>query len=319
MFLPVKADFPLPRFPILTVIVCLICFGVHIKQQLGWHDHSVAVEQFCSEGRTNLERMILNRAADVTGVPGCAEVMFTIANNPELEPAEVIAEIAQRVRPLTGLNADTSREYVRRKLEEETRRYLARVPEDPDVGVAYYTGSWNPVTMVTSGFAHGDWWHLGFNLVFFFAFAATVEFLVGPMMFLALILADSWFIGVTGSLFAGLAGEHYWTVGLSGVVMGMMGLFAYLLPHAKIRCYYFFIVIFGSVAVPGWILVAWYLGGDIITLLTRSDYGMVNVMAHVMGGIGGYLFGVLFLDDVRRKAIAVQADLDWRERERRLR
>lgn len=319
MFLPVKADFPLPRSPILTVLVCLACLGVHVKQQTDWREYGIAVERFCAADRSNLDRMIFDRAAYVLRTRGCANVMFHIANHPEREPAEVIAEIAREVRPLTGLSASASREYVQRKLEEETRRYLARVPEDPDIGLAYYTGSWNPITMITSGFAHADWLHLGFNLVFFFAFAATVEVLAGPLWFMAFILADSWFIGVTGSLFASLGGSHYWTVGLSGIVMGAMGLFAYLLPHGKIRCYYFLIVIFGSIAIPGWVLVAWYLGKDIITLLSQENYGMVNVMAHVMGGIGGYLFGFLFLDHVRRKAIALQADLDWKERERRLR
>lgn len=319
MFLPVKADFPLPRFPVLTVLVCVVCLGVHLKQQHDWVEYGTAVDSFCSAERSNLERMIFDRVAQVTGAYGCADVMYALTNDPVRDANEVIADIARKVRPLTGLSAEASREYVTQKLEEEARRFKARVPSDPDSGLAYNTASWNPLTMVTSSFAHGDWLHIGFNLVFFFAFAATVEFLVGPLWFLGFVLVDSWFIGVTGSAIAALDGEHYWTLGLSGIVMGMMGLFVYLLPHAKIRCYYFFIVIFGSVAIPGWVLVAWYLGSDVLTLLTEDDYGMVNVMAHVMGGLGGYLFGVLFLGDVRRRAIAVQADLDWRERERRLR
>lgn len=319
MFLPVKADFPLPRFPILTVLVCVVCFFVHVKQQHDWAEYGAAVDSFCAAERSNLERIIFRRVADVTGAFSCADVMYTITNDPVRETDEVIDELASAVRPLTGLSPEDSRNFVRQKLEDEVRRFEAMVPSDPDTGLAYNTASWNPLTMVSSGFAHGGWFHLGFNLVFFFAFAATVEFLVGPAWFLAFILADALFIGVTGSAFATLDGEHYWTLGLSGIVMGMMGLFAYLLPYGKIRCYYFFIIIFGSVAIPGWVLVAWYLGSDVLALLTEDDYGMVNVMAHVMGGLGGYLFGILFLGDVRKKALAVQADLDWRERERRLR
>ena len=155
--------------------------------------------------------------------------------------------------------------------------------------------------------------------MFFFAFAATVEVLVGPVWYIAFVLVDSWFIGLTGSMAAAATGQHYWTLGLSGVVMGMMGLFAYLLPRGKIKCYYFFIIIFGSIAIPGWMLVAWYLGGDIVTLLTRDDYGTVNVLAHVMGGIGGYLFGLLFLREVRKDAVHAQDALDRGEVEKRFR
>ena len=91
------------------------------------------------------------------------------------------------------------------------------------------------------------------------------------------------FIGITGSIAAITAGEHYWTLGLSGIVMGMMGLFAYLLTKGKIKCYYFFFIIFGSIAIPGWMLAVWY--------------------------IGGYLFGLAFLREIRKDAAHIQETL----------
>lgn len=319
MLLPVKADFGLPRVPVLTILVCLICAGVFLKQQHDWNEFDAAIDRFCTANRSHIEQMIFERIAVSEGLSNCGEIMYMIANDPEREPGQVIADMAANMRPLTGFNSSDSRDYVRQVLEEGSRRFRATVPDDPDAGLAYYTGSWNPVTMITSSFAHGDWLHIAFNLVFFFAFAATVEMLVGPLWYIAFVLVDSWFIGLTGSLAAAAVGQHYWTLGLSGVVMGMMGLFAYLLPHGKIKCYYFLIVIFGSIAIPGWILAAWYIGGDIVTLLTEDDYGTVNVMAHVMGGIGGYLFGLLFLRDVRRDAVHVQDTLERAGFEKRLR
>ncbi len=319
MFLPVKADFHLPRFPILTLIICLVCIGVFIKQQSDWKDFGMAIERFCNAGRSHIEQIVFERIAAAQDMDTCAEIMYTIANDPAREESEVITEMASKIRPLTGFDAEDSREYVRQMLEEETRRFNVLVPPDPDEGLAYYTGSWNPITMLTSSFAHGDWGHIIFNLVFFFAFAATVEVLIGPAWYVAFVLVDSWFIGLTGSMAAAATDQHYYTLGLSGVVMGMMGLFAYLLPRGKIKCYYFFIIIFGSVAVPAWVLTAWYLGGDIFTLLTRDDYGSVNVLAHVMGGIGGYLFGLLFLREIRKDAAHTQDALVRVERENRFR
>ena len=272
MFLPVKADFALPRFPFLTVLVCLVCIGVFLKQQSDWHAFGMAMERFCNASRSHLEQIVFDRISAAQGTDSCAEIMYSIANDPDREEAEVIEEIVSRMRPLTGFSAEDSRNYVTHMLEDEVRRYRTLVPDDPDEGLAYYTGSWNPLTMVTSGFAHGDWAHITFNLVFFFAFAATVEVLIGSLWYAAFLLADSWFIGITGSLAAAAAGSHYWTIGLSGVVMGMMGLFAFLLPKGKIRCYYFFIIIFGSVAIPGWMLALWYIGGDIIALFTSEDH-----------------------------------------------
>ena len=319
MFLPVKPDFPLRRFPLLTLLVCLICAGVFLKQQSDWRDFGLAMERYCGASRSHVETIVFDRIAASQGTDNCAGIMYRIANDPDRDSAEVIREMAADIRPLSGFNAADSYEYVAQMLEDEVRRYNTLVPEDPDTGLAYYTGSWNPWTMITSSFAHGDWGHIVFNLVFFFAFAAAVEVLIGSLWFATFVLVDSWFIGISGSLAAAAAGNHYWTLGLSGVVMGMMGLFAYLLPRGKIKCYYFIIVIFGSIAIPGWMLATWYIGGDIVRLLAYDDHGVVNVMAHVMGGIGGYLFGLLFLRERRRSATDIQESFERQAFEKRMR
>jgi membrane associated rhomboid family serine protease len=195
-------------------------------------------------------------------------------------------------------------------LEDEWRSFNAMVPDNPDHAFAYYTDSWNPWAMFTSAFAHGDWMHIIFNLFFFVAFAATVEALAGPAMFAIAIVTISLFTGIFSSVSAYAAGEHYWTLGLSGVVMGMMGLFTCLLPRGRVRCYYWFIILFGSVAVPAWALTLWYVGGDVVRLFTNDDHGVINVMAHVTGGIGGYLFGIAFLRGARTRARDLMFDID---------
>jgi membrane associated rhomboid family serine protease len=319
MFLPVKPDFQLPRFPVLTVLVCVVCTGVFLKQQSDWHEFGMAMQRYCGASRSHLETIIFDRIAASQGTDNCAEIMYRIANDPDRDADEVIREMAAEMRPLSGFSAVDSSLFVAQMLEDEVRRFNRLVPEDPDTGLAYYTGSWNPLTMITSSFAHGDWGHILFNLVFFFAFAAAVEVLIGSLWFVAFVLIDSWFIGITGSMVAAAAGSHYWTLGLSGVVMGMMGLFAYLLPKGRIRCYYFFVIIFGSVAIPGWILAAWYIGGDIVRLFAFDDHGVVNVMAHVMGGIGGYLFGLLFLGARRKDADDIQYAFERQVFEKRMR
>ena len=319
VILPVKADFTLPRFPIFTVLVCLICLGVFLKQQSDWHDFDMAITKFCNAERSHIDDIIFKRLGARGDIESCVQLMYSITEDPEKSEAEMIEEMVGPMKPLTGYNLENSRIYVTMFLEEEVDRYHRDVPGDPDEGLAYYTGSWNPITMLTSSFAHGDWFHIIFNLVIFFAFAATVEVLVGPIWYIAFVVVDSLFIGLTGSIFAAAAGMHYSTLGLSGVVMGMMGLFAYLLPKAKIRCFYFFIIFFGFVSIPGWALALFYIGGDIFRLMAYDDHGVVNVMAHVMGGIGGYLFGVALLGDIKKDTAHVQDDLDMQEREARFR
>jgi membrane associated rhomboid family serine protease len=221
-----------------------------------------------------------------------------------------IDEMISEMRPLKSFSVEDSKYYVSDMLNEELRNYHIRVPDHPDQGLAYYTDTWNPLTMIASAFAHGSWSHIIFNLFFFVAFAATIEVLIGPIAYIGLFLVISLFTGAFSSVSALASGMHFSTLGLSGVVMGMMGLFAYLLPKGKIRCYYWFIIFFGSVAIPAWALALWYIGGDIYTLFASDDHGVVNVMAHVTGGIAGYLFGIVFLQKIRRETRMMQQDAD---------
>ena len=241
----------------------------------------------------------------------CDDVAYSMLHADDEQ--QVIEQLMSGMRPLSGFDMAESREYVAGILRDELRQYRQMVPDDPDDGLAYYSETWNPVTMVTSAFAHGGWSHIIFNLIFFIAFGTMVEMLVSTFSFFSLILVVSLVTGVFTSVSALANGQIVSSVGLSGVIMGMMGLSAFLLPRGKIRCYYWIIVIFGSVAVPVWVLVLWYLGGDIYALFAFEDHGAINVMAHVTGGLAGYAFGVLFLKKARQRAEGVQMTLDRAE------
>ena len=307
MFVPVKADHVLLRFPWLTAIVCVLCFGIFLKQSNDWNKFENAVYVFCGKSRSDIAQMIFKEISD-NSPDACIDVMYGIATSDDTQAT--IDQIVSEMRPLKSFSVEDSKFYVSDMLNEELRNYHIRVPEHPDEGLAYYTDTWNPLTMVASAFAHGSWSHIIFNLFFFIAFAATIEILIGPIAYIGLFLVISMFTGVFSSVSALASGSHFSTLGLSGVVMGMMGLFAYLLPKGKIRCYYWFIIFFGSVAVPAWALALWYIGGDIYTLFASEDHGMVNVMAHVTGGIAGYLFGIIFLQKVRTDTRMMQEDAD---------
>ncbi len=304
MFLPVKADFPLPRFPYLTVLVCVLCIGVFLHQMSTWNDYERAFTSFCSEPKGRLTEMVMARIAKANSDSACFDVLLDIDTSQD--PAETIQSMADGMKPLVGLSAQDSRLYVLDKLTEQFRLFKIRVPTFPDNEFAYYTGSWNPIMMVISSFTHGSWSHIIFNLIFFVAFATTIEVLIGSFSFISVIIAISIFSGLLSSAAAGLIGQHYATLGLSGVVMGIIGLYAYLLPDGRIRCYYWFIVIFGSVAIPAWALAVWYIGWDVYNLFANADNGMVDVMAHVTGGAAGYLYGVTFLGGKRKEIQAMR-------------
>ena len=292
----------------MTILVCVVCLGIFLKQESDWSNFEHAIERYCDGSRSRINQIVLQRVDELKSSQICGQAMYEIDNSDE--PEHETDKIVDALKPLSGLSNDDSREYVRQILNDELRLYRNYVPADPDSNFAYDTSSWNPVHMLTASIAHADWGHIIFNLIFFFAFAAAVESIVGPTAFLVFFIANSLIIGITDSVVSTLLDDHHWTLGLSGVVMGMMGLFAYLLPHAKIRCYYWVIVIFGSIAVPGWTLALWYIGGDLYQLFTHDTHGGVNVLAHVAGGIAGYFYGFFFLKKARQRVISAQGALD---------
>ena len=308
MFVPVKADFKLPAWPVLTVLVCVVCVGVFLKQESDWRQFSLSVERYCAKPQSHLTQMIMTRVDSMYQAEFCGEVLYHLSQSDD--PDSEIANIAITLKPLSGLSPPDSREYVAQMLTDELRYFRSIVKDDPGNNYAYHTASWNAWRMILSSFAHGGWGHLIFNLIFFLAFAATVEALIGPVAFVLFIVVNSLVIGVTDSVVSSLAANHHWTLGLSGIVMGMMGLFAYLLPRGKIRCYYWLVIFVGSIAIPGWMLAVWYIGGDVFRLVSSDDHGAINVLAHVAGGVSGFLYGFLFLKGARMLAASLQRDMD---------
>ena len=301
MILPLRADFSLPGFPVLTVLICIVCFAVFMKQSSDWDDFEHAIERYCDGDRSRIDEMVLQRVDTMQGARFCGQAMYQIHSSGNAE--KQIDEIVSVLKPLTGFNRDDSREYTRQILLDELRLYRIYVPDDPDYKFAYNTASWNPLHMFSASFAHADWGHILFNLVFFFAFATTVEAIAGHLNYALFVLVMSLVIGVTDSVASTLADSHHWTLGLSGVVAAMMGMFAYLLPTGRIRI----LALVWFFSVPAWMLVLWFVGGDIYLLFTRDEHGGINVLAHVTGGIAGYFYGFFFLKRAQQRGVDLSA------------
>lgn len=172
--------------------------------------------------------------------------------------------------------------------------------------------------MVTSSLAHADLSHLFWNLLFYLAFAPALEILIGNalrylwiMLFIALVVgvcdSISVVIGVT---------EPLPSLGFSGIVMGMIGLSAYLMPKARIKVFWWYMFAWKTFYVRAWILAVYYIGGEMWVMFTAEDYGNIGVVAHVAGGLTGYISGRLFLKN-RKSAIDSEISIEIEAMHRR--
>ncbi|MFV2056755.1 MAG: rhomboid family intramembrane serine protease [Thiohalomonadales bacterium] len=206
-------------------------------------------------------------------------------------PDKMILNLAERADPVHSLNKSDSVQFIADSLGDLYANFESTAPDSLTAKLMYDPRSFRLDHMVTSAFAHGSWTHLAGNLFFFFAFAATIEILIGSIafVFFTTFLAIATNISYSFAMFADVNALP--TLGLSGVVMGMIGLFTFLLPTAKIRCFFWFIIIVRVFSIPAWILAAWYIGWDLYSLYFDTGQSNTNFVAHISGAVTGVMAG----------------------------
>ncbi len=298
-FLPFKFDMELYRLPVLTILICAICLGVYWGQHTNEREYITKTESFCATQRSTIERMMLEKVTQSAGSQACLEIVSKLSLAEDREAT--IDEFVAQSESFVGFSEQQSREYTEVLINRIYDSYRRTVPPLETKELWYHPHSWDAWAMVTASFAHGSWAHVVGNLFFFFAFAATVEVLVGPLIFVGTILAMAFGTGVSYSLAMMNIPEAMPTVGLSGIVMGMMALFTFFLPTGRIKCFYWFLIKIGTVSIPAWLLTLWFVGFDAYGLVTQEDQSGINLVYHVSGAVIGFLIGIVFLRKRRRR------------------
>ena len=290
IFMPYAAELDLYRFPGVTVLICLLCVGIYYAQDNNQGAVFVETEIFCERQQPRMYRMVMKKVMGEVSERACAHLMLSTHFAKDRE--EHVTNIAKDAGKFAGLSKETSQEYAKTLIEEQYQAYERYIPDDLTEKLWYEPQSWNPWKMITATVSHGSWWHVMGNLYFFFAFAVTVELIIGWWRYLLSILVIGLATGVAYSLSNLGVEDALPTVGLSGVVMGMMALFTYFMPTAGIRCIFWFMIWFKRFVIPAWVLFLWFFGWDVFYLSGEGRPG-VNVMAHVSGGVVGFVMGFL--------------------------
>jgi len=183
--------------------------------------------------------------------------------------------------------------------------------------------------MVTSGFLHGDFMHLLFNMFSFYSFGNYLELYFG-WHYIGLIYFSAILGGSVLSLF--LQRDHeYRALGASGGVCGIIFAWIFLLPGGGVMIFPIPISIPSSVYAVVFILVSFFgmrrqadnighdahIGGAIIGLLTATalEPGIVRESPVLYGMVMG-ISGVLLLVSLRLRKGAGWGrlgKLSWRQ------
>ena len=299
-FIPFKVDLDLHRIPFLTILISIACIAIFMQQQASYAAIEKSVVSFCKEqGNDSRFGLILEKVQGERSLGACAQLIYGIFKSDD--PKKVITALAKDADKIDAFPADYSHQYINETLINKYTLFDEKnQAHDLTKDLMYAPASFNIKNMITAAFAHGSWSHLFGNLFFFFAFAAAIELALGfiayTMVFLALAIGTH--LAYSFSLF-GVA-DAMPTLGLSGVVMGMIGMFAYLMPTVKIRCFLWFIIFVRILRIPAWMLAAWYVGWDIYDLNHSANQSNINFIAHVSGAGIGFVLGLFFFQ--RRRA-----------------
>ncbi|WNW02795.1 rhomboid family intramembrane serine protease [Tenacibaculum sp. HL-MS23] len=149
--------------------------------------------------------------------------------------------------------------------------------------------SGDKLRMLTSGFLHVDWMHLGFNMYALYLFGKVVVVNFGTPYFL-LIYVGSLVAGSLYSLYQHKEELYYSAVGASGAVSGVIFSSIMLYPDMEL------IMLPIPIPLPGYIFGIGYLLYSIYGM--KNQVGNVGHSAHLGGAIGGYVLTILLKPSV---------------------
>ncbi len=148
------------------------------------------------------------------------------------------------------------------------------------------------VTLVSSQFLHGGFFHVGGNLLYLWVFGNNIEDRLGHVKFLIFYLGCGVLAGLTQWVFDPYSTLP--TVGASGAIAGVMGAYILRFPRATIVTLIPLIIFFTTIRIPAiFFLGFWFVQQAIFSLVSLSDVspgdGGVAYWAHS----GGFVFGLI--------------------------
>ncbi|MFK5984810.1 MAG: rhomboid family intramembrane serine protease [Pseudomonadota bacterium] len=313
LILPHSTDLTFSKRPYVTYAVIILCLFIYYLQEVNDVEIYDQVTSYCESIYVGTDSLDLL----TTDEDSCVSIMYLLHKREGHGAFDVVKKGLLEDYKAGYTDSDIATILVSFHTHLNVFRQLA--PNSITDAMMHFPNEINPIPMVTSALAHADWSHVIFNLIFFIAFAPAIEVLInnklryiGLLVSLAIVTSFSYALSIliTGN-------QPLPSMGLSGVVMGMIGMSAYLMPKARIKVFVWFIVIVKNFYIPAWILAAWYIGWDTWEMLTSDDYGGVDVVAHVSGGIAGYIFGILWFKDIKKNTKDELADeIEYRSAER---
>ena len=155
------------------------------------------------------------------------------------------------------------------------------------------------MTIFTSMFLHGGWFHILSNMWVLFIFGDNVEARMGGTRYLIFYL----FSGIAAGLLQSyiLPGSQIPMIGASGAIAGVLGAYLILFPRSRIASLVPIFFIFTLVEVPAFIFLLFWFISQLYSGLFMIQGGGASGIAW-WAHIGGFAFGVIMVSFFARRS-----------------
>ncbi|MEH1833519.1 MAG: rhomboid family intramembrane serine protease [Nostoc sp.] len=175
----------------------------------------------------------------------------------------------------------------------QLNQFLNQYAVIPQELTTNWGGEW--ITLFTSQFLHGGWWHLISNMLFLWIFGNNIEERLGHFKYLIFYLMCGvlaalcqWFIGMNSQIPS---------LGASGAISGVLGAYIIRFPHARVMTLVFLGIFITTIRVPALVIIGLFIVQNVIsglaTLQTSANMTMQTGGVAYWAHIGGFIFGVI--------------------------
>lgn len=149
------------------------------------------------------------------------------------------------------------------------------------------------ITVFTSMFLHGNWLHIGSNMLYLWIFGNNIEDRLGPVRFLLFYFISG---GVAAA--AQIASAPLSTipmVGASGAVAGVMGAYLVLYPRARILTLIPIFIFFTTVELPAFVIIGYWALLQFLNANWLGSGEMQGGGVAYFAHLGGFVAGTIMI------------------------
>ncbi|HZG41097.1 MAG TPA: rhomboid family intramembrane serine protease [Nodosilinea sp.] len=149
------------------------------------------------------------------------------------------------------------------------------------------------ITLVSSQFLHGGFFHVGGNLLYLWVFGNNIEDRLGHIKFLIFYLGCGALAGLTQWVFDPSSAVP--TIGASGAIAGVMGAYILRFPRAYIVTLIPLIIFFTTIRIPAiFFLGFWFVQQALFSLASlSSEVNLGSSGVAYWAHSGGFVFGLI--------------------------